>query len=82
MAQRVAALEKNAKLNKPPTKTEVLRNQRIKFCCPRIRRKPKPSWNEIASEYQQKYPKDIKAYADTLQKSHDRNCVKCQKVNQ
>lgn len=82
IAQRVAALERKAKLNKPPTKTEVLRNQRIKFCCPRIRRNPKPTWSEISLEYQQKYPEDKKAYADTLQKSHDRNCEKCKKVEE
>lgn len=79
--RRLESSEKpKAKTNRPPTKTEVLRNQRIKFCCPRIRRNPKPTWSEISLEYQQKYPKDKTAYADTLQKSHDRNCEKCQKV--
>lgn len=80
IAQRVSALEKKAKLNKPPTKMEVLRNQRIKFCCSQIRKNPKPTWSAIAIEYQQKYPKDNTAHADTLRLSHHRNCEKCRKV--
>ncbi len=75
LEKRVASLESQTK--KPPTKTKVIRNQRIKFCCPKRRKKSPDTWNEIYDAYHKNFPNDKKASPDTLLHSHDRNCLKC-----
>lgn len=78
LEKRVESLERNVKKRtKPLTKREKIRNQRIKFCCPRRRKKSPDTWNEINSAYTEKYPGDKTASPDTLLHSHDRNCPQC-----
>lgn len=81
LQKRVASLERHRKKHaKPLTKTEKDRNQRIKFCCPRRRKNPKDTWNEIYHDYAEKFPSDKTASPDTLLHSHDRNCLKCREL--
>jgi len=78
LQKRVASLERQEKKRaKPLTKTEKTRNQRIKFCCPRRRKNPPDTWNEIYHDYAEKFPNDKTASPDSLLHSHDRNCLKC-----
>ena len=80
VTKRVASLEQGAKERaKKLTKTEKIRNQRIKFCCPQRRKKSPDTWNEIYNAYVEKYPDDKTASPDTLLHSHERNCPKCLK---
>lgn len=78
LEKRLTALERQQE--KPPktrTKTERIRDQRIKFCCPKRRKKSPETWNEIYHAYNKKFPNDKTASPDTLLHSHDRNCLKC-----
>lgn len=78
LQKTVASLvRQQKKQTKPLTKTEKTRNQRIKFCCPRRRKKSPDTWNEIYHDYAEKFPNDKTASPDTLLHSHDRNCLKC-----
>lgn len=78
LKERVASLERRQKKQtKPLTKTEIIRKQRITFCCPRRCKKSPDTWNEIYHDYAAKYPADKAASPDSLRHSHDRNCLKC-----
>ncbi|MFM9961845.1 MAG: hypothetical protein ACKV2Q_11540 [Planctomycetaceae bacterium] len=78
LEKRLESLERQTnKPPKPPTKTERIRDQRIKFCCPKRRKKSPETWNEIYHDYNKKFPNDKTASPDTLLHSHDRNCLKC-----
>jgi hypothetical protein len=59
-----------AKQDKPRTKRERLREQRLKFCRPR-RAKGEP-WESIYRAYRPKYPKDTKASPDNLRLTFER----------
>ena len=79
LAQEVSAIKRKLKTEKPPTRTEVIRNQRIQFSCPRRCKELPDPWSTIWNEYRLEHPEDKTASPDTLLKSHDRNCEKCQK---
>ena len=79
LEQEVSAIKRKLKTEKPPTRTEVIRNQRIQFSCPRRCKELPDPWSTIWNEYRLEHPEDKKASPDTLLKSHDRNCEKCQK---
>ena len=79
LAQEISAIKRKLKTEKPLTRTEVIRNQRIQFSCPRRCKELPDPWSTIWNEYCLEHPEDKKASPDTLLKSHDRNCEKCQK---
>jgi len=68
---RSAATSGIRPLRERKSKTAIIREQRIKFCRPRIAKGM--SWQEIFTKYREKYPSDIKASADTLRLTTDRN---------
>lgn len=75
LQRTVASLvRQEKKREKPLTKTEKDRNQRIKFCCPRRIKKSQDTWNEIYHAYNKKFPSDRAASPDNLRQSHDRYC--------
>lgn len=77
IVKRLETLERQTKKPpKTPTKTERIRDQRIKFCCPKRRKKSQDSWNKIYHAYNQKYSDDKDASPGSLRLSHDRNCPK------
>jgi hypothetical protein len=56
---------------KPKSQREKLREQRNKFS--KSRRKRGKTWEQIYTEYREKYPKDTKASPATLRLSYERN---------
>lgn len=75
--QRVGRVERQLQIAKKPTQAQRIRNQRIKFSCPRRRREEPEQWPKIYEAYSEKYPDDKTASSDTMRLSHERNCLKC-----
>ena len=82
--KRVASLEREEKKRtKRLTPTQVIRKQRLKFCCPLRHKKPNVTWAKIYSAYiekcesDKKFKKDETASPDTLGNTCRRHCAKC-----
>ena len=61
-----------AKADRPPTKAERQRKQRLDFCRPRRRTTPPETWDDIYTEYRKRFPKDTDAGPDALRLTFER----------
>jgi len=58
--------------DRPPTKRDRIREQRLAFCRPRRRKNPPETWDDICNAYRAKFPKDANAGPDTLRLTFER----------